>query len=310
MNMALKLNTAPTVEPVTLAEVAAHLRLDPDAFSDQIASTQSIAPGAHVIAAAYSLKGTGVNVAGKESVVLLESGTNLATGTVDVKLQDCATDTDGSYADVASGAFTQVTTANDNATYEKQYTGGKAYLRVVCTVANATCEFGVSVVTNEQAVADATLVESYIKAAREYCQGFQNRAYANQTWELWQDSFPTYFTPPLPPLVSITSIKYYDVDNTEATVTASDYFVDTKSEPGRVVLAYGKTWPATVLRPVNGVCVTFVAGYGATAASTPQSVKQAMLLLIGDYYENREAGAASKETQVAAERLLWMERVL
>jgi hypothetical protein len=30
--MALKLNTGPTVEPVTLAEVAAQLHLDPDSF--------------------------------------------------------------------------------------------------------------------------------------------------------------------------------------------------------------------------------------------------------------------------------------
>jgi len=69
----------------------------------------------------------------------------------------------------------------------------------------------------------------------------------------------------------------------------------------------GKTWPSTTLRSYNGVCVTFVAGTGLLQC--PSEVKQAMLLLIGDYYQNREAGTASEKTIEAVERLLWLERV-
>jgi hypothetical protein len=103
-------------------------------------------------------------------------------------------------------------------------------------------------------------------------------------------------------------ISYYDTDNTEYFMSAADYFADDKSEPGRVSLGYGKSWPSTTLRPVNGVCITFIAGYGSTVASIPENVKNAMLLLIGDYHENREAGNASKTTIEAVERLLWMDR--
>ncbi len=311
--MALKISSQPAIEPLSLTEAAAHLRLDPDSFADQVTSVISIAPGVHVIAAAYSLKGTGVSVAGKEALVIFSSGTNLATGTVDVKIQESDTDVDGNYTDWATGAFTQVTTANDNATYEKTYTGTKTYIRVVATVANASCEFGVSIETNEPTIADSTLIQSYIKAAREYCEGFQNRAYINRTYEWWLDCFPSgnKIVLPMPPLIAVSSLKYYstaDVETSDTTLT--DYYQDVKNEPGALCLNYGEVWPTTTLRPTNGVCVTYTAGYGATAASTPEAVRNAMRLLIGDYYAFREAGKASEKTIEAVERLLWLERVM
>ena len=90
-----------------------------------------------------------------------------------------------------------------------------------------------------------------------------------------------------------------------------DYIVDISSEPGRVVLAYGKSWPSTTLQPANGICIEFDAGYGDAAADVPAAVKQAMLLLIGHLYENREA-VTDKSTVVlpmAVESLLWKNRV-
>lgn len=161
---------------------------------------------------------------------------------------------------------------------------------------------------------DDVLILSYIKAARIYCEGYQNRAYCTQTWELWLDSFPrtNILEIPLPPLQSITSIKYFDTANEEATFPAASYFVDIKSSPGRVCLNSGYSWPSVALRAINGVCVTFEAGYGGTEA-VPQSVKQAMLLLIGHWYENRETVNVvniTKELEFTVGALLWMDRIL
>ena len=107
-------------------------------------------------------------------------------------------------------------------------------------------------------------------------------------------------------------IRYYDTDDTEATFSSDNYFADTKSEPGRIALNYGASWPSTTLRPVNGVCIIFVAGYG-NAADVPQYIKNAMLLLIGHWYENREGAAipsvVPKEIPFGVEALLWKERV-
>jgi len=60
---------------------------------------------------------------------------------------------------------------------------------------------------------------------------------------------------------SVASVKYYDTENVEHTMPATDYFVDVVSEPGRVSLGYSKLWPTETLRPANAVCVRFTAGF-------------------------------------------------
>lgn len=158
------------------------------------------------------------------------------------------------------------------------------------------------------------LLTTLIITAREWCESFQNRQYTTATWELWLDQWPLgdRLSIPLPPLQAVNSVKYYGTDNTEYTMPADDYFVDNKSEPGRLALAYGKTWPTTTLRPVNGICIEFDAGYGDAAASVPKRAKHAMSLLIGHLYENREAGVekALQEIPFGVKSLLWQERVV
>lgn len=316
--MALKLNTAPTIEPLSLAEVKAHLRLDSEDISDDIIPEQSIAPGDHVVAASYSLVGSAIEVRGYTVLVLLESGTNGEGGTVDVKLQD--SEDNVTWTDVSSGAFTQVTTANDNATQEKTYTGAKRYLRAVATVGTATCDFGVTILKDASTTVEDDLLTSLITAAREYCEAFQNRGYLTQTWELWLDEWPdkNYIELPRPPLASVTTLKYYETDDTENTAYEPDaetpvgtdtYYTDLKSEPGRLCLKYGESWPSDTLRPYNGICVTFVAGEAA-ASSVKKKWKQAMLLIIGDMYENREgAGSIEIKENPAVMSLLWQDRI-
>jgi len=157
------------------------------------------------------------------------------------------------------------------------------------------------------------LLTAMIQAAREYCEKYQNRAYITQTWELALDQFPPEdrIRIPLPPLQSISSVKYYGTDDTEYTLPATDYQVDIHSQPGRVVLGYGKSWPSITLRPANGVIITFIAGYGTTADEVPERVKQAIKVLVGHLYENREATDIKefKEVPFAVHALLGLDRI-
>ncbi|MCK9602186.1 MAG: hypothetical protein M0R06_24285, partial [Sphaerochaeta sp.] len=158
--MALKIKTAPATEPLDLATVKKHLRLDSGSLADNLTTSQSIAPGSHSANASYGLQGTGIDVLGYRTLVNLNSGTNGAGGTVDVKLQE--SDDNTTYADWTGGSFTQVTTSNDTAVYEKEYTGTKQYLRAVATVAGAACVFSVDIIKEQPYSAEDSLLTALI----------------------------------------------------------------------------------------------------------------------------------------------------
>ncbi|MFH0894766.1 MAG: hypothetical protein V2A54_10045, partial [Bacteroidota bacterium] len=158
-------------EPISLQELKEWLRLNSGSFADNFIAVQSIAPGSHAVTVGYTLEGAYADVLGYSAVVILDSGTNgtitgppLLTGTVDIKIQE--SDDHITWIDWTGGAFTQITTANDNAIYEKAYTGSKQYIRVVGKVLLAACEFGVQIAKYSSDVTEDTLLTSIISTAR------------------------------------------------------------------------------------------------------------------------------------------------
>lgn len=157
-----------------------------------------------------------------------------------------------------------------------------------------------------------SLIEPLITAARIYAETFTRRAFITRTYDLFLDGFPaeTEICLPRPPLQSVTYLKYTDLGGNLVTISSGDYIVDTASQPGRLSLQYLKFWP-TYQQIANSVRLRFVAGYGNAAADLPRSLQQAMLLIIGHWYENREtvAPGALAEVPMAAQSLLWSERI-
>ena len=91
------------------------------------------------------------------------------------------------------------------------------------------------------------------------------------------------------PLASVTSITYLDEDGASQTWSSSNYEVDTKPNPGVIWLAYDASWP-TVRDTQNAVTITYVVGYSATSNDRRYRLaRQAMLMLIAHWYQNREA---------------------
>lgn len=144
--------------------------------------------------------------------------------------------------------------------------------------------------------ADDALITAMIIAARESAEKMIDRALITQTWEVVLDSFQDAFELRRSPIQSVTSVKYLDSANVEQTLDPADYIADLDSEPGYVVIGYGKAWPATFLVP-NAVRCRYVAGYG-NAAAVPQSIKAWMLLAIGTLYMQRETFVQSQATAI------------
>jgi uncharacterized phiE125 gp8 family phage protein len=137
---------------------------------------------------------------------------------------------------------------------------------------------------------DDPLISDYITAARVTVEGTLRRSLITQTWDYLIDAFPWSSDPlelPRPPLQSVTSITYTDSAGNAAVWPASNYQVDIANEPARIAPVVGASWPSVNLRSLNGVVVRIVTGYGL-AAAVPWNYRQAMLLLIGHWYENRE----------------------
>ncbi len=153
---------------------------------------------------------------------------------------------------------------------------------------------------------DDSYFDALIAAARAYVEYYTERQLMTATYDLTLDGFPGNGQPlyiPKAPLVSITHVKYLaESTGTETTWTSSYYRVQL-SEPGRVSLALTQTYP--LLYGVAGqVTVRFICGYG-TAADVPKGLKQAMLLLIGHWYDNREeVGKVGGKIEVAAHALM------
>jgi uncharacterized phiE125 gp8 family phage protein len=292
--MKVKLVTPPVLECVSLAEVKRHLRLDSETLDGNLTLTQSMSFGSHAIADDYTTHvGTGVSVLGKEAEVLVHAGTNGATGTVDTKIQE--SDDDVAYTDWAGGAFDQITAANDNADYKKQYTGAKAYIRTVSKVLLAACEFGTSILVNASTTPEDDLLTDLIEAARGYVEDITRRALLTQVWEYYLDAWPCGDNIVLPfgklqDVAETQFIKWKDSDGDETTLTEeTDYLWETNDDQcGRVVLPYSVSWPSGTLYPSKPITIRFVAGWTA-AASIPSKIKAAILLTIADLYENREA---------------------
>lgn len=160
---------------------------------------------------------------------------------------------------------------------------------------------------------DDDFVTYLIQTAREFCEKIQNKSYLTQTLDLALDKWPykDYIELPRPPIQSVTSIKYYDINDVEYTFSSDNYDFDDYSYVPKVVLKYNTYFPSTTLRPTNSIIVRYVAGY-TSSDNVPATVIQAMYLLIGYWYENREAGALKvpKEIEFSVRALLGLDRVV
>lgn len=156
---------------------------------------------------------------------------------------------------------------------------------------------------------DDTYIAAIVLAASEWCEEFQRRVYVQREVVDYFDEFDTVIRPSKSPLVSVTTLKYYDTDGNLQTLDAANYRVDINTEPGRITEAYNCTWP-DIRYMTNAIVLTYEAGYAARA-NIPEEIKHAVKLLVGHFYENRETVSqlSLSSIPVGIRTLLSMKRV-
>jgi len=133
-----------------------------------------------------------------------------------------------------------------------------------------------------------SMLNTLIKGARMVAESYLNQGLITQTVTEKLDRLgdPTIYLS-VSPVLAVSSFQYANSENTTATFAATDYVVDTFSKPARLNLGYGKTWP-TLYGNINDVTITYTVGYGTESSAVPFQIRQAILLMVADTYENRQ----------------------
>lgn len=143
--------------------------------------------------------------------------------------------------------------------------------------------------TNDE---DAYL-HSLISAARQYFDGRSGtlgRALNTQTWKMTLPAFSDWINIPLPPLQSVSSVKYYDTSDSLQTVATTVYEVIVDGTAGGAVHLLGdQNWPTAVsTNKKEPIEIEFVAGYGDSWNDVPRPIRQAIMFIVAQFYETRE----------------------
>lgn len=124
-----------------------------------------------------------------------------------------------------------------------------------------------------------------IQTAREQWEHDTDSACLTQTWSVTlKEVIDDEIYLPKRPIQSITSITYYDSLNAQQTLSTSVYGLDAAARAVR--LKHMQIWPFMLDR-WDAMTVTYVCGY-TSSSLVPAAAKQAMLLLVGKYFENRD----------------------
>jgi uncharacterized phiE125 gp8 family phage protein len=140
-----------------------------------------------------------------------------------------------------------------------------------------------------------------IQAAREQWEADTDSACLTQTWKVTAEEFDDdeiYL--PKRPVQSITHVKYYDSGDVLQTLSTSVYDLDQSCRAVR--LKNLQVWPAVSDR-WDAITITYVAGY-TQSYLVPAIAKQAMLLLVGYYFDANRGDNDRNNDQRAYEALV------
>jgi uncharacterized phiE125 gp8 family phage protein len=150
---------------------------------------------------------------------------------------------------------------------------------------------------------DDDYINGLIKAARKFVENYTGRKIGLQTMYMYQDSigYETWITKM--PVGTITAFEYKDEDGVYQDVP--EYWEDLNSEPVRLEI---DDIPTLYEDGYQQIRVEFTTGY----TTCPEPLKQAMYLIIGHWYENRQdvvTGTQVNEVPQASQYLMEQYKV-
>lgn len=133
-----------------------------------------------------------------------------------------------------------------------------------------------------------------IKAARVYLENEYRQVIMRRQFDVFHDAVPCdgVLRMPSGPLASVVSITAFDREHAETVLSSSDYYADTASLRGRILLNDGASWPSG-LRAANAIRSRVVLGHSTSPDTVPDPMREAVLQMVAFLYEHRGEGAGA-----------------
>jgi uncharacterized phiE125 gp8 family phage protein len=134
---------------------------------------------------------------------------------------------------------------------------------------------------------DDAVIAALIATARSHIEAQTRRALITQTWRLIRDGWPPdgrIAVMPVP-LRSVVAARIYDAGGSTHAIDTGIFVADKTAAP-----AVLSSVPWTLTEPgraAAGIEIDVEVGYGGAPANVPESLRQALLLLVAHWYENR-----------------------
>jgi len=153
--------------------------------------------------------------------------------------------------------------------------------------------------------ADDTYITSIIKAATQLSEEYTNRFFIDTVIDQTCSDFAQLQTLFKSKVSAVAHVKYYDNDNSLQTLSATIYDTQLQYEPSQIQLAENQSFPSITKRN-DAVVARYTVGYGSSASDVPEIIKQAILLTIGNFYQNRASVITGKTATELPMNVKWL----
>lgn len=138
---------------------------------------------------------------------------------------------------------------------------------------------------------DDVLIGTLIASARRIVEARSGLQLITQDWTCYRDAWPEdgVIGIPLGPLTAVIELAVYGEDGAKAVIDPAHYYADFASRPPRLLLRGSRLWQPPG-RALNGIAITVEAGFGPAAADVPETLRQAVKILLAHWYEHRGSG--------------------
>lgn len=158
---------------------------------------------------------------------------------------------------------------------------------------------------------DDSIIARIISTAVAFtdAKGALGKAMITQKWRQYVGQRPGTVRLLINPVQTVTRIRFFDPDGNEQDDDLNNYNVFATNGFTIIQPKPGFDWPETENRP-DAIGIEYEAGYGDEAEDVPQTVRHALMMLIGHWYERRENTGDGKAQTVpfGFEELIGIER--